>query len=148
MEDKIDVIPADYCARAILTLIKSNIKNGEVIHISAGEEKSVQFKDIDFSFALATGTAPLGDSYTQVSYELLEQTRHDLKNIFGPCNERLMLKAMHLYGKFASLNVRFCNKKLLSIGVPPPPSFTEYIDRCVHTTRHLSIPEQMKVDFK
>ncbi len=42
-----------------------------------------------------------------------------------------MLKAMRLYGAFATLNVRFSNDKLLSMGMPKPPRFTDYIDRCV-----------------
>ncbi len=46
-----------------------------------------------------------------------------------------MLKAMRLYGAFATLNVRFSNDKLLSMGMPKPPRFTDYIDRCVETTR-------------
>jgi hypothetical protein len=58
-----------------------------------------------------------------------------------------MLKAMRLYGAFATLNVRFSNDKLLSLGMPKPPRFTDYIDRCVQTTRGLSI-QQMAVDFK
>jgi hypothetical protein len=31
-----------------------------------------------------------------------------------------MLKAMRLYGAFATLNVRFSNDKLLSMGMPKP----------------------------
>lgn len=90
----------------------------------------------------------MGDKYACVRYETLVKMRRELKGIFGPCNERLMLKAMRLYGAFATLNVRFSNDKLLSMGMPKPPRFTDYIDRCVETTRGLSIPQQMAVDFK
>ena len=72
----------------------------------------------------------------------------DFKNIFGPCNERLMLKAIRLYGAFSMLNVCFSNDKLLSIGMPKPPKFTDYIKYCIETTKHLSIQQQMEVDFK
>lgn len=148
LEDRIDVIPVDYCANAILLLISSNTRNGDVFHISAGEDSSVQFRDIDYSFARAMESHPVEGSYTQVNYETLVKMRHELKGIFGPCNERLMLKAMYLYGKFASLNVIFSNNKLRDIGMPPSPRFTDYIDRCLLSTRNLSIPEQMKIDFK
>lgn len=84
----------------------------------------------------------MGDKYAQVSYDTLVKMRRELKGIFGPCNERLMLKAMRLYGAFATLNVRFSNDKLLSMGMPKPPRFTDYIDRCVETTRGLSIPSK------
>lgn len=148
MEDRIDVIPVDYCADALLMLLDSPLARGEVVHISAGEENSVKFAEIDSAMASALERLPVGDSYAQVSYETLVKMRRELKDIFGPCNERLMLKAMRLYGAFATLNVRFSNDKLLSMGMPKPPRFTDYIDRCVQTTRGLSIPQQMAVDFK
>lgn len=148
LEDRVDVIPVDYCADALLMLVQSDMPRGEVVHISAGEEHSVQFAEIDHAIAQAMERAPVGDNYAQVSYETLVKMRRDLKGIFGPCNERLMLKAMRLYGAFATLNVRFSNDKLLSLGMPKPPRFTDYIGRCVQTTRNLSIPQQMAVDFK
>lgn len=148
LEDRVDVIPVDYCADALLMLLKGQVAQGEVVHISAGEENSVRFADIDKAMAQALEKAPVGDKYAQVSYETLVKMRRELKGIFGPCNERLMLKAMRLYGAFAMLNVRFSNDKLLSMGMPKPPRFTDYIARCVQTTRGLTIPQQMEVDFK
>jgi thioester reductase-like protein len=148
LEDRIDVIPVDYCADALLMLLSGNIAPGEVVHISAGEENSVRFADIDFAMAQALEKAPVSDQYAQVGYETLVKMRRELKTIFGPCNERLMLKAMRLYGAFAMLNVRFSNDKLLSLGMPKPPRFTDYIARCVQTTQGMSIPQQMAVDFK
>ncbi|MGR4049502.1 SDR family oxidoreductase [Kosakonia cowanii] len=148
LEDRVDVIPVDYCADALLMLLEKAIAHGEVVHISAGEENSVRFADIDSAMAQALEKAPVADNYAQVSYETLVKMRRELKTIFGPCNERLMLKAMRLYGAFATLNVRFSNDKLLSLGMPKPPRFTDYIARCVQTTRGLTIPQQMEVDFK
>ncbi|KAB2827035.1 NAD-dependent epimerase/dehydratase family protein [Escherichia coli] len=149
LDDRIDVIPVDYCADALLMLLESSLTNkGEVIHISAGKESSVTFADIDESIASALNTSPVGDKYAKVSYEMLAMGRHEFKNIFGPCNERLMLKAIRLYGAFSMLNVCFSNEKLLGIGMPKPPKFTDYIKTCIETTKHLSIPQQMEVDFK
>ena len=53
MEDRIDVVPVDYCADALLMLLNSNARPGEVVHISAGEENSVRFADIDNAMAQA-----------------------------------------------------------------------------------------------
>ena len=53
MEDRIDVIPVDYCASALLMLLNAPIARGEVVHISAGEENSVRFGDIDNAMAAA-----------------------------------------------------------------------------------------------
>lgn len=148
LEDKIDVIPVDYCANALMMLLESNLANGEVVHISAGEEKSVTFADIDHAMAKALNINPVAENYAQVNYDALVKMRHELKNIFGTCNERLMLKSMRLYGEFARLNVRFSNAKLLNAGMQKPPRFTDYIARCVQTTQGLTIPQQMVVDFK
>lgn len=148
LQDRIDVIPADYCADALLMLLDTELQHNDVYHISAGEEHSVSFADIDRAIAMALEKPPVGDHYAQVSYESLLKMRKQLKDIFGPCNERLMLKAMRLYGSFAMLNVRFSNERLLDLGMPKPPRFTDYISRCVQSTQGLSIPEQMAVDFK
>ncbi|WON78827.1 SDR family oxidoreductase [Serratia sp. UGAL515B_01] len=148
LQDNIDVIPVDYCADALVMLLNSDSLDSDVYHISAGEERSVSFAEIDDAIAAALQKAPVGDHYAQVSYDALLHMRRQLKDIFGPCNERLMLKAMRLYGSFAMLNVRFSNEKLLSLGMAKPPRFTDYIARCVQSTRGLSIPQQMVVDFK
>ncbi|HAM9333098.1 TPA: NAD-dependent epimerase/dehydratase family protein [Escherichia coli] len=148
LEDNIDVIPVDYCAAALLMLIESSLPNGEVVHVSAGKESSVRFSDIDKAIANVLNVEPVGERYTKVSYEMLVAKRHELKKIFGPCNERLMLRAMRLYGAFSMLNVRFDNEKLLGLGMPKPPKFTDYIEICIKTTMNLSIPQQMSVDFK
>ncbi|EHX2146151.1 SDR family oxidoreductase [Escherichia albertii] len=148
LDDRIDVIPVDYCADALLMLLDSSLINGEIVHISAGKESSVTFSAIDKSIASALNRAPVGDKYTKVSYEMLAMGRREFKNIFGPCNERLMLKAIRLYGAFSMLNVCFSNEKLLGLGMPKPPKFTDYIKVCIETTKNLSIPQQMEVDFK
>jgi thioester reductase-like protein len=148
LQDHIDVIPVDYCADALVMLLNRDALDNDVYHISAGEESSVSFADIDRAIAAALEKPPVGDHYAQVSYEALLKMRKQLKDIFGPCNERLMLKAMRLYGSFAMLNVRFSNEKILKLGMPKPPRFTDYIGRCVQSTLGLSIPQQMVVDFK
>ncbi|QHA88813.1 SDR family oxidoreductase [Serratia rhizosphaerae] len=148
LQDKIDVIPADYCADALVMLLNGERLESDVYHISAGAERSVSFADIDRAMASALEQAPVGEHYAQVSYEALVKMRRQLKDIFGPCNERLMLKAMRLYGSFAMLNVRFSNDKLLKLGMPQPPRFTDYLAHCVASTRGQSIPQQMAIDFK
>ncbi len=46
-------------------LLKGQIANGEVVHISAGEENSVRFADIDRAMAKALEKAPVGDKYAR-----------------------------------------------------------------------------------
>ena len=148
MEDKIDVIPVDYCAEALLLLTQHIELTDKVYHISAGDTGSTRFVEIDRAMAAALDQNPIYATYQQVDYSELVKNRREFKAIYGPCNERLMLRAMRLYGEFSMLNVRFSNKKLLDLGMSPPPRFVDYINRCVDTTRDFSIPELMKVDFK
>lgn len=148
LDNRVDIIPVDYCADALLLLLTSSHLTDDLYHISAGEEQSVSFAAIDKAIALAAKEEPAAKMYTQVTYEDLVKTRHQLKGVFGPCNERLMLKAMRLYGSFAMLNVRFSNEKLLALGMPKPPRFIDYVAECVYSSQEYTIPEQMVVDFK
>ncbi len=148
LDDHIDVIPVDYCADALVCLLLHPELPDYIYHISAGEENSVSFAEIDNAMSLAAKQKPVGINYMQVDYGALVQMRNQLKNIFGPCNERLMLKAMRLYGSFAMLNVRFNNQRLLSLGMAKPPRFTDYVACCVESSRGLTIQEQMAIDFK
>ncbi|CNI00181.1 SDR family oxidoreductase [Yersinia pekkanenii] len=148
LDDYIDVIPVDYCADALLCILQHPNLPENIYHISAGENDSVSFAEIDQAMSLAAQQKPMGTDYRQVEYDVLVQMRKQLKEIFGPCNERLMLKAMRLYGSFAVLNVRFSNERLLSLGMPRSPRFTDYISCCVESSFGMTIQQQMAVDFK
>lgn len=148
LDDKIDVIPVDFCAEAILMLLHSDQAVDDIYHISAGEASSVSFSEVDMAMAQAASRPPMGEAYRQVSYHDLSKLRSSFSELYGPCNERLMLRAMRLYGSFAQLNVKFSNRKLLQLGMKTPPRFTEYVGKCVETTRQFSVPELMTVDFK
>ncbi|AJJ18685.1 nucleoside-diphosphate-sugar epimerase [Yersinia intermedia] len=148
LDDYIDVIPVDYCADALLCILLHPHLTENIYHISAGEQDSVSFAEIDQAMSSAARQKPMGTEYCQVDYGALVQMRKQLKNIFGPCNERLMLKAMRLYGSFAVLNVRFSNERLLSLGMPRSPRFTDYIACCVESSHGITIQQQMAVDFK
>ncbi|MEN4793310.1 SDR family oxidoreductase [Pantoea agglomerans] len=148
LDDRIDVVPVDYCADALVMLLDAEDVINEVIHISAGTQSSVTFAEIDEAMAKASGSRALGLDYQKVSYKQLSDSRRTFKDLFGPCNERIMLRAMNLYGHFSNLNVVFDNSKLLQLGMSKPSRFTDYLDRCVVTTRDSTIVELMQVDFK
>lgn len=148
LNDRIDVIPVDYCADALVLLLNAEGVLNEVIHISAGTHSSVTFAEIDEAMAKASGKKALGDDYQKVSYKQLTEARKTFKTLFGPCNELIMLRAMKLYGHFSELNVVFDNSKLLRLGMSKPTRFTDYVERCVLSTRDSTIAELMQVDFK
>lgn len=148
LNDRIDVVPVDFCADALVLLLDARDVINEVIHISAGTQSSVTFAEIDEAMAKASGKRALGEDYQKVSYKQLSDSRRTFKDLFGPCNERIMLRAMNLYGHFSNLNVVFDNSKLMQLGMGKPSRFTDYLDRCVSTTRDATIAELMQVDFK
>lgn len=148
LEDRVDVIPVDYCADALLYLNDCERVKKEVYHISAGKTQSVTFSDIDHAVALAENRAPISSHYQQVDFSYFVAIKKQLSSFVGDCNERLILKAIGLYGQFATLNVTFDNDKLLNLGMPQPCKFTDYIGKCADSTRDMSIMEMMAVDFK
>lgn len=148
LDDRIDVVPVDFCADALVLLLDAEKVINEVIHISAGTQSSVTFAEIDEAMAKASGKRALGEDYQKVSYKQLSESRRSFRDLFGPCNERIMLRAMNLYGHFSNLNVVFDNSKLMQLGMGKPSRFTDYLDRCVSTTRNATIAELMQVDFK
>lgn len=148
LDDRVDVIPVDYCADALLCLTDSEQVKKEIYHISAGKTQSVTFSEIDNALAQAEKREPISARYQQVDFRYFIDIKKQLSSFIGDCNERLILKAIGLYGQFATLNVTFDNNKLLSLGMPQPCKFTDYIDKCADSTRDMSIMDMMAVDFK
>lgn len=148
LDDRIDVVPVDYCADALELLLTAPNVEKKIIHISAGENSSVTFAEIDQAMAKASGQIAIAETYQKVNYRELAQSRSSFSSLFGPCNERIVLRAMNLYGHFSKLNVVFSNEKLLELGMPPSSKFTDYLHHCVDSTRDATIAELMEVDFK
>lgn len=146
-DDRVDVIPVDYCASALLSLAtKPQLQHGRY-HISAGADASCSFREIDAGIAQALGVAPTKD-YRQVGIDEIAALQPRFQELFGRCIPWLMLQAIELYGGFASLDILFDNRYLLAEGIPPPPRFTDYIGVCALSADGSTIAEQMKVDFK
>ena len=146
-EDRIDVIPVDYCASVLLTLARKPQLKYKRYHISAGATKSCSFREIEAGIAEALGKPPMND-YRQVGMEEITALQPRFQELFGRCIPWMMLRAIELYGGFASLNIIFDNSHLLAEGISPPPRFTDYIAVCALTAEGDTIAEQMKVDFK
>lgn len=148
LDDRIDVVPVDYCADALELLLTAENVDKSIIHISAGLNSSVTFAEIDKAMAEASGNLSVAETYQKVNFRQLAESKKTFHSLFGPCNERIILRAMNLYGHFSKLNVVFSNKKLLELGMPPSSKFTDYLHQCVATTRDATIAELMEVDFK
>jgi nucleoside-diphosphate-sugar epimerase len=148
LDEQIDVIPADYCAEALMQLALKEPLAHDLYHVSAGLSASCSFEEIDMALAEGCGVAPVGKRYKQISEADLPLLAKDFEQRIGPCNRRLMLRALRLYGGFAALNYVFDNQRLLAEGITPSPRFASYIGECARSSTGISIPEQMRWDFK
>jgi nucleoside-diphosphate-sugar epimerase len=148
MNDKIDVVPVDWCAGAILHLALKDTLAQQVFHLSAGAQSSRSFRQIDGALAAVGLGNMCGRDYDQITVGQIDRLLPRIKIRMPDCAPRLLTRALKLYGEFARLNYVFSNDNLLAEGVRSAPPFTDYIGLCVATTRHISIAEQMKWDFK
>lgn len=146
-ESRIDIVPVDYCADAILQLLRAPRLAHDTYHVSAGEAASCTFREIDAAIAAALGEPPLHD-YRRLRYEEIRDAQDRFDPALGPCVRPVMLRAVQLYGAFASLDLRFDNRRLLAEGVPPPPRFDAYAAVCARSAHGVPIASQMIYDFK
>ena len=148
MEDSIDVIPADWCADALLELATRETLAHDLYHVSAGKESSVTIQDLDMVLAHARRVAPMGANYRKIDKSSIAGIIPKMRDIVPGANRRLLTRAMQLYGGFAELNYVFDSNRLRGEGFSASPPFTTYLSRCVETARGIPIAEQMKWDFK
>ena len=148
LDDEVDVIPVDYCALVLVKLCLAAELSHSFYHISSGAEMCTPFHEIDTSVAKANNTSRIINEYEQISYQEFTGIRKQFKDVLGPCNDKIILRAIKLYGGFAQLNVKFDNSRLMDMGIPKPAAFKSYIDKCVFSTHGQTIPELMRVDFK
>ncbi|AMP16195.1 SDR family oxidoreductase [Collimonas pratensis] len=148
LDEKVDVVPVDWCAQAIIDLAQKETLTHNVFHISAGQGSSVSFREIDLALAAARGIEPIGATYKQITPDAIATLLPRMRECVPECNDRLLLRALKLYGAFAGLNYVFDNSNLLAEGIRPAPLFTDYVALCVESAKHIPIAEQMKWDFK
>lgn len=147
LNQRIDVVPVDYCADALyLLLTKRNLKYTSY-HISAGKKHSSSFSEIDDSIAKATGRPTVKD-YQQKSYEQILLMKDQYKSLLGECNRQIVAKAIKTYGSFSTLELAFDNSRLIEEGMSEPTPLAQYAGLCELTSNGILISEQMKFDYK
>ena len=146
-DSRIDVVPVDYCAAAILRLLETPRLAHDSYHITAGGAASCSYREIDAAIAMALGEAPTHD-YRQLDYDVTRQEQGRFDELFGPCIKPVMLRAIQLYGAFGSLDMLFDNARLLAEGVAAPPRFASYAGLCAVSAHGAPIASQMHYDFK
>jgi len=148
LDDHVDVIPVDYCAEVLVALTLSPQLKHDLYHVSTGTQAAVTVSEIDIALAQGRGVPPLGQKFKQISGDEMGELALRFEEKIGPCNRRLMLRALKLYGAFAKLNYVFDNSRLLAEGIRLSPRFSDYIPVCAATVHDISVPDQMHWDFK
>ncbi|MDE2586527.1 MAG: SDR family oxidoreductase, partial [Betaproteobacteria bacterium] len=148
LDQRIDVIPADYCAEALHMLLEKPKLKHSIYHITAGEQSSCSFGEIDKAISVATGQKAMTDTYRSLPVNEIAKMQDRFKDLLGPCNRRIVLRAIRTYGDFASMEMLFDNQRLLSEGMDLPPPLTSYAGLCEQTSAGHLISEQMKFDYK
>ena len=147
LDEAVDVIPVDYCAKALMLLLFKPDIASNLYHISAGAS-SASFRDIELAMAEARGIPSLGSQFRKITEQDIPALIPEFKARLGISNRRLVMRAMKLYGGFALLNYQFDNRRLIDEGLEPPPPFPSYIKQCIDSTEGLPLLEQMMDDFK
>jgi hypothetical protein len=148
LTDSIDVVPADWCAHALLRLATRDLLEHDLYHVSAGKHSSVTIEALDEVLAHARRVAPMAANYRKIDAAGIAQIMPRMREIVPGANRRLLLRALQLYGGFAELNYVFDNSRLQREGLAASPPFTSYLSRCVETAKGIAIADQMKWDFK
>jgi len=146
-DTKIDVVPVDYCADIILRMLDATVLRETLYHLSAGPEHSSSFREIDRAIAGSLGRSPMSH-FRKVDIAFLKSMSDRFPELLGPCNKKVMLRAIQTYGAFAVLGMVFRNDRLQAEGFPLPPRFTDYAGLCALTSTDQTIAEQMAMDFK
>jgi nucleoside-diphosphate-sugar epimerase len=147
LDQKIDVVPVDYCADALYLLLTKPKLKYDSYHISAGEKYSSSFAEIDEAIAIATGK-PRMVGYKQKSYEQILLMKDQFKTLLGECNRRIVAKAIKTYGNFSTLELAFDNQRLIEEGTSNSTPLAKYAGLCELTSKGILISEQMKFDYK
>ena len=147
-QGRIDVVPVDWAAHALVELaLKPTLKH-RFYHLSAGPVHASTFAELDAAMARGRGVAPVLERYRQATLDELDAMRGEYQARLGPCHPRIMQRAIRLYGSFAALNMTFCNEHMLDEGIAPPPPFASYAEVCAATSEGTTIADQMMADFK
>ncbi|MBL8385131.1 MAG: SDR family oxidoreductase [Burkholderiales bacterium] len=148
LSDRIDVVPVDWVARALIALTTKPALAHRFYHLSAGPARASTFAELDVAMARGRGVAPVDGRYRQIPAAELDTMRGEFRERLGPCNPRIMARALKLYGAFASLDMTFHSEHLADEGIDPPPPFAAYAGVCAASAESATIAEQMVADFK
>lgn len=143
LDTRDDIVPVDFAAVALATLLLKPALRYRRYHISAGEVSACSWHEMSAAFDRHHGARP-DDPYRVMEPAAIVAERARLAPRLGLGDEERMLMALRLYYSFPTLV--FDNRRLLEEGVAPPPRFVDYLDRCMTMPGGCSVYDQMTDD--
>lgn len=144
----IDVVPVDWVATTILDLATRERLQHDTYHLSASLTKRTTWRSLAAAFERVEPSDGIR-AYREISPGEWRQLRACFDKSFGleTSLKVAMLRAMRAYYEFCALDVAFCNKRLLSEGISPPPSLPDYLRTCIESMPDVSIEAQFADDL-
>jgi nucleoside-diphosphate-sugar epimerase len=151
LTDRVDILPVDDCAEAIVQIALKPTLAHDLYHISAGDAHSEQIATL--YPRMRRGAGPEEDAQALAGYVYQEKIQEKalarkFLSLTGDGNVRLVARCIHLYAKFASMSYVFDNTRLVQETGFQPRSLLAYLDRCLDTSDAVPIPQQMQWDYK
>ena len=148
-DQRLDVVPVDWVARSLVSLMIKPELSYDTYHLSAGEQSFSTIAQLDIAIASGREVRPVGrDDYRAVSERQLTKTVYEKRKKLGDANPWLLSRALGLYAQFAESGVVFDNQRTMSEGIEQAPPFHTYAAVCARTSETASLAAQMADDFK
>ena len=136
-----DIVPVDYVADALAFLLRHAAPRFRTYHVSAGARACVKWSDVRRELGAH------GDDRT-VSPAALGDAREVRHLVCDDAQARHLARGLVACAELGALGVDyFDNTRLLAEGFCAPPSFLDYLPRCVESSRDKPLYEQMVDDL-
>ena len=147
-DDRMDVVPVDWVAKALVDLTKKDELSYDMYHLSTGKTACSTISQLDTAIAEGRNVTPHGRTgYKKVDDRQLTKAVYENRRVLN-ANPWLLSRALGLYARFAESGVVFDNRRTLSEGIASPPPFYTYAAKCARTSESMSLTLQMEDDFK
>ena len=141
-----DIVPVDYVAHSLATLLFKEQLHHQRYHISAGVESSVSWREMQAAFAAHDGR-PLGDPYQIATTEEILAQREQIADAVGHLHVDRVSRLLEPFLCLSAAGVQvFDNARLIAEGIARSPRFTDYLGVCIAGTRSRLLFDQAHDD--
>ncbi|WP_342111872.1 SDR family oxidoreductase [Methylobacterium sp. SI9] len=147
-ESCVDIVPADWVAETLVSLLTKPDLKHDLYHLSAGAAGRTRWADVIAAFEAAEPSDGVR-SFRQFDLDRDSSLlRKRFAEVFGldDASKRAMLRATRAYYAFCSLDLTFANERLIEEGFAQAPSLASYLPICLANSAE--IVEQFSDDLE